>query len=337
MIQDRRPQEPAQAHGCAIRPMAVEKDWNAEACLNCGDPHPGRFCPACGQRKGPIRVSLRRLLSEVLEDQLSINAALPRTLGALFFRPGRLTADYLRGRIAAYIAPFRLYLVSSLLFFLVLSFTSRVTSGDFENLQREANAAGAALDSTGAGDTTTVEIRSAGGRFGLWITPDSAGNIGDNWTRNAQINTGIARLDSLLLLRIRRLGDLPPDQALQQLFSDALKRAPTAMFILLPIFALMLKGLYLRSKRYYVEHFIFALHYHAFAFLLFTLMLLLENTPVSPVFLVWLGIYLPVALRHVYRQGWIKTVFKWGVLSMSYLIVLLLAMFGTLVAALLLS
>src|SRR5690606_30196862 len=93
-----------------------------EPCLNCGDSTPGRFCPTCGQRKAEVLVSVRTLLADVLEDQLVLNRALPRTLSALLFRPGLLTEEYVRGRIVRYIAPFRLYLVSSVLFFLLMSF-----------------------------------------------------------------------------------------------------------------------------------------------------------------------------------------------------------------------
>ncbi|HST62027.1 MAG TPA: DUF3667 domain-containing protein, partial [Longimicrobium sp.] len=89
-------------------------------CLNCGDATVGFYCPNCGQRKVDVRVSLRRMLMEVMDDQLSVNSTLPRTFIALMFRPGHLTREYVQGRIMHYIPPFRLYLVSSLLFFILL-------------------------------------------------------------------------------------------------------------------------------------------------------------------------------------------------------------------------
>ena len=103
----------------------MSTEWTTEPCRNCGNKGAGRYCPQCGQRKGEVRVSLRRMLADVLEDQLSINATLPRTLQGILFRPGRLTVDYLNGRIASYIPPFRLYLAASVIFFLVLSIGSR--------------------------------------------------------------------------------------------------------------------------------------------------------------------------------------------------------------------
>jgi hypothetical protein len=100
---------------------ATERRTPERPCLNCGDPTPGNFCRTCGQRKVEVHVSLGRMLLEALDDQFSINSALPRTMGALLARPGHLTREYMSGRIARYIPPFRLYLVTSVLFFLSLS------------------------------------------------------------------------------------------------------------------------------------------------------------------------------------------------------------------------
>jgi hypothetical protein len=93
-------------------------------CLNCGDPTPGEYCPTCGQRKVGVQISIRAMVAEALEDELTVDRRLPTTLAALLFRPGMLTVEYVNGRIARYIRPFRLYLVSSVIFFLLLSFTS---------------------------------------------------------------------------------------------------------------------------------------------------------------------------------------------------------------------
>ena len=315
-------------------------------CLNCGAESSGRYCPECGQRKGEVRVSLRRLMADVLEDQLSINSTLPRTLAALFLHPGRLTAEYVSGRIASYVAPFRLYLVASLVFFLTLSFGNRVTfnSGEIDEAVANASSADSATAAAradtmagraAASDSGSLRMRTSRDmRFGIFI--DTAGMGADpsaHWTDALLVNTGSPRLDSLIAQRVRRLGRMPVEEFLTELWSELLLRLPTAMFLLLPVFALMLKVLYLRSRRYYVEHFIFALHYHAFAFLLFTVMVPLDNTFIAPLLMLWLLLYMPLALKRVYRQGWFVTLFKWGVLGTAYSVVLAVALFVTLIAA----
>jgi hypothetical protein len=111
------------------------------SCPGCGSPATGPYCANCGQRQGERVLSVRALLRDVLEDQFSVNSALPRTLRALFFRPGLLTADYLRLRISPYVPPFRLYLVVSLLFFIVLAFRAaqplEITAEDRAEIARE--------------------------------------------------------------------------------------------------------------------------------------------------------------------------------------------------------
>ena len=67
------------------------------------------------------------------------------------------------------------------------------------------------------------------------------------------------------------------------LLDKLLDNVPVALFILLPLMALMLRVLYPLSKRYYVEHLLFVVHYHAFFFLILTLQILVAG-PVAPVF-----------------------------------------------------
>ena len=70
-----------------------------------------RYCPRCGQRNAERLASLGSRVRDALTDELSLEARLPRTLGALLFRPGFLTREYFAGRIARYVLPFRLYLL----------------------------------------------------------------------------------------------------------------------------------------------------------------------------------------------------------------------------------
>lgn len=98
------------------------------------------------------------------------------------------------------------------------------------------------------------------------------------------------------------------------------------LVMLVPMTALMLKLIYIRRKRKYVEHFIFTLHVHAFLFLamfLAALELLLAGTT----WLLILGlvgslIYFLLSLKSVYGQGWDKTLVKGSLLGLGYLFLL---------------
>ncbi len=131
------------------------------------------------------------------------------------------------------------------------------------------------------------------------------------------------------------------------LFKDAVLSAlPSTLFVLLPIFALMLKIAYLFKRRLYMEHLIVALHSHAFLCLallaIFASMTLGRMLPaVSRVtvlldilILTWMPLYLLLMQKRVYRQGWIMTLLKYGILGVCYTVLLSLGVTFTMIASL---
>lgn len=125
----------------------------------------------------------------------------------------------------------------------------------------------------------------------------------------------------------------------KDLFKDALLGAvPSTLFVLLPVFALMLKAFYLFKRRLYMEHLIVALHSHAFLclalLLMFVTMALQRWLPPQDGFLrasfslieaalwTWMPVYLLLMQKRVYGQGWIMTLLKYSVLGICYLVLL---------------
>src|SRR3954471_20435869 len=87
-------------------------------CRNCGVPLQGQYCHACGQKAAHLDVSLRELVQEAIHEFAHLDdSKIVQTLKLLLFKPGELTAEFLRGRRSRYVPPIRLYLVCSLLFF----------------------------------------------------------------------------------------------------------------------------------------------------------------------------------------------------------------------------
>jgi len=136
-----------------------------------------------------------------------------------------------------------------------------------------------------------------------------------------------------------------PNLMIEQLF-DVL---PVAIFIMLPLIALLFKLWYPFARRYYVEHLIHALHNHAFLFLVFTLLLCANSLAgwldpqatgwqaksargLSVALWCWIPCYLLLSLKTVYRQGWVMTLTKFSLIGISYLV--LLAVVTSLAAAL---
>src|SRR5262245_28998138 len=91
----------------------------APACANCGAAVPGKFCGRCGQRLEHEMHSVVHFVREATEDLTHADSRLWSTLRALLFRPGFLTREFIAGRRVRYLPPLRLYLVLSVLFFLI--------------------------------------------------------------------------------------------------------------------------------------------------------------------------------------------------------------------------
>ena len=90
-------------------------------CKNCRALLSGRFCASCGQAANVHVPTTRELVRELLEGLTHSDSRLWRTLKSLWFKPGKLTQEFIAGRRVAYLPPFRLYLIASILFFLLAS------------------------------------------------------------------------------------------------------------------------------------------------------------------------------------------------------------------------
>ena len=80
-------------------------------------------------------ISFWGLIRDLLGDIFDWDSRVWRTLRPLAFRPGLLTGEFLRGRRAHYTPPFRMYLILSVMFFLIASIwdparTSNLQLGD---------------------------------------------------------------------------------------------------------------------------------------------------------------------------------------------------------------
>ena len=121
-------------------------------------------------------------------------------------------------------------------------------------------------------------------------------------------------------------------------YKDALLGAvPSTLFLLLPLFALMLKLAYVFKRRLYMEHLIVALHSHAFLcldlLLVFGVMALHRLVPANGLadgllrllevaLFGWMALYLLIMQKRVYRQGWPMTLLKYCVLGTCYCMLL---------------
>ncbi|PTT75327.1 3'-5' exonuclease, partial [Pseudomonas sp. HMWF010] len=101
----------------AFRPRKKRPfDRQGEPCANCAAPLEGWYCYSCGQNADTHHRTILHLIWEAIEGMFHLDGRLARTLPLMFFRPGVLAKDYMEGRIARHVPPFRTFLVALLLF-----------------------------------------------------------------------------------------------------------------------------------------------------------------------------------------------------------------------------
>ena len=106
-----------------ISDMAMDKPTprDDQQCPNCSAELEGPYCASCGQRQVDLDQPFRDLAGEAMESFLSFDTRIARTLWPLIRRPGLLTVEFMAGRRARYVHPFKLYFAFSVLLFLGLA------------------------------------------------------------------------------------------------------------------------------------------------------------------------------------------------------------------------
>ena len=90
-------------------------------CPNCGAVPAGAFCQTCGQRQERHPPTVGHFVADAVEGLTHADSRLWRTLWLLLSRPGFLTLEFFAGRRERYLPPIRLYIVLSLIFFVLLA------------------------------------------------------------------------------------------------------------------------------------------------------------------------------------------------------------------------
>lgn len=341
------------SEGSAIQGSRVLKEDRTQNlpgdsdCLNCGMPLRGQYCGQCGQRARSRLISLWELISDAFGDLFELDSRLWQTLVPLLIRPGQLTADYLRGKRARFMPPFRSYLVLSLLFFVVAFFDPREDLAILfaeEPVAESDEQAGVDVPASESDGNSGAAADVRGPGFAININEEdveSGCNVDDE---------DISDLPRWLQRRLtkERLTHICEQASAddgKQLVENMLDNIPAALIVLLPFMALVLKLLYPLSRRYYVEHLLFFVHFHAFFFLILSLQILWErfisaiglNEAIAVIPIVVTSLYIPIylfrAMRRVYQQRFFLTLLKYVALVVVYALGFGATMMGALAIA----
>lgn len=317
------------------------------------------FCAGCGQKAYRGLPGFRQLMGEFFEAVFSLDNRLFRTAGALVI-PGKLTHDFLRGRQKPYFHPLRLFFVSGVLMVATFSLVTTQAIGDGLEKSMEERRAGAYQSKYSQKLRKSVDsIRLA---FPAPIVEEATDSLLQYFRVSSSDSTSIGYLHysggltfstrninlstvDYLLLTPRELGEKyqVTGTADNYMFTQVMRlnrlgvagvstlmgQAIWGLLLLVPLSAGLLKLVYIRHKRKYLEHFIFTLHTHAFLFLthFFAALELLIFHTVWLLVIIQAGfiVYFLLAMKRVYGQRWLKTIIKAVLLGWGYLFLLPLA------------
>jgi hypothetical protein len=336
-------------------------------CENCGTLLTGHWCAKCGQPAIDYRRSFRYIVLDLLDEFLNWDSKFFATIGLLITRPWRLTNEFLSGRRVRYLHPARLYLLASILFFFAVTYWVKSAHLNPKSLTPEARAEIAAdLEKK----NLTPEQRANVEKALKILPPEAASKIEQAIKRKETLtetpktedapdeepeakkpdgtlaefeNTDSAsppnRFEKWIEGRAKeKLGEHGTN--LQLFLITMISNVPYMVLCCIPLFAFVLKILYLRKHVFYIDHLVYALHIHTFAYLAIMLIVLATmglNRSVPSVLAGWIvgalwtifAVQILLSIRRVYRQGWFMTVFKFFAGGFVYLVVLLVALTAT--------
>lgn len=328
-------------------------------CEDCGAELHGHYCSNCGQVAVDYRRSFRHVVADVAESFLNWDSKFTKSLGLLLIRPGWLTNQFVAGRRTRYLHPLRLYLLVSIVFFLCLRFApiqirpqvatdmSPKDRAEVEEAMKNPAIPGLVrqevLKSLAERTKTPASKKAGLARSAEIPSPPPAPVVTDDSSREQLDNKSSP---SWLKRKVKE--KIGPHGSNVQLLSKTLRdNFSTMMLFCIPLFALVLKILYLRQRRFYIEHLVYALHIHSFFYIailltVFSAMAASGWVPAMEGPLIWLCVLailtqIFLSIRQVYRQSWLVTTFKFFFGGFIYLFVLILALAVTAVATLLLS
>lgn len=342
-------------------------------CLNCGATLQGHFCHVCGQENLEMKESFGHMMRHAISDYFHFDDQFLSTLKPLLFKPGKLTVEYNTGHRAAYLHPVKMYIFISVIYFLLL-FQSNFEpvkvndNSDKAETKKEIVDANKGIDSTlknpyipSIAKQALIKQQKYNASVLNKLQKDTVGDDdGKNTRKDSSLYTVAVTKYAHYQQYLDAQAKLSPDKrdglfmqlftknmiyyhekygsikmAKEQISENFNRMIPKMMFLILPLFALILTIAFRNDKKFYVEHMIYSFHLHCFVFLFLSFLMLIQLLlPIKDavmqailflgaLYIIW---YQYKSLRVVYRRSPFRTITKMIGIDLSYFAVFIVCM-----------
>ncbi len=351
--------------------MSAFKLRKEKDCLNCGHVVEEVFCPHCGQENIEVKEDAFHMVTHAIADYFHFEHKFFGTIKPLLLKPGKLTTTYVEGKRASFIHPIRLYIFVSIVFFLVVLGGKKFDEDSSDDKVKPKASTTKIASKAQTTDTalTAAEIKEierglkyvpnanglrdsilkkakqnkANGSYGdIKFGRRKKGSFSGNWTTTDTTVADYEKHQAALPKNkrdgfikhyiIKRNIELDKyENPGTKLLEDFFHNIPKMMFLLLPMFALILKLVYINKNKYYYEHLIYSFHLHSAIFLSILITMLFQwlfkfvydisgwLSFLCTIYIIW---YIYRSLRTFYNSKRWVTILKMFFLSFCYTIVL---------------
>jgi hypothetical protein len=321
-------------------------------CLNCGAELQGKYCHVCGQENLQVKESFGHMMNHAISDYFHFDHQFFNTLKPLLFSPGKLTNEYMAGKRVSYLHPVKMYIFISLVYFLLL-FNHGEKMVKFTDTSKHVNKEQIKKADSAIRNNTALSTKQ---KNDIIEGIDKDTTAKDHKKKNFHIfgdDKDTDNKDTTYVQYLASQEKLSPDKKdgffkrlvkkrefelntsatnVKDQIEEGMKHnTPKMMFLLLPLFALLLKITFWRNKKFYVEHLIYSFHLHCFLFLFLALIMLsLMAIPTewhtvrdvvywfATLSILW---YIFQSLRVVYHRSAKRTITKMIGLTLSYTLI----------------